>query len=101
MWGQAIEDGVTGRLVPAYNSSAAAAIVEVFTQPNTVENCAKRVVKRIDCRFSSATVGEMVTIYERVRKQPRMVEPEPKRPVNLQPAPIKGVQSLNRQGMRG
>jgi len=90
---EAIEDGVTGRLVPAYNSSAlAAAIVEVFTQPNTVDNWCQASRERIDRRFSSARmVGEMVTIYERMRKQPRIVEPEPKRPVNLQPAPISRV----------
>jgi len=101
---EAIEDGVTGRLVPAYNSSAlAAAMIEVFTQPNMVDNWCQASRERIDRRFSSARmVGEMVTSYEHLRKQPRIVAPEPKRLVNLQPAPyIQGVQSLNRQEMSG
>ncbi len=63
---EAIDDGVTGRLVPARDSAAlAAAINEALTQPELAERWSVAGRKAIDQHFNAIRmVGELTTVYE-------------------------------------
>ena len=63
---EAIEDGITGRLVPARDSAAlAAAVVEALTQPALVERWRRAGRARIAGEFHVRRMaGEVVAIYE-------------------------------------
>ncbi|MDQ3249415.1 MAG: glycosyltransferase, partial [Chloroflexota bacterium] len=66
---EAIEDGVTGRLVAAQDSAAlAAAIVEALTQPALITQWQVAGRQQMEKIFSAARMAdEVITLYERLR----------------------------------